>query len=111
MPALLQVTMSAFVLLLFASFVCIVGGVAGPGDLVFGAFGAAAAALGLVLVNNVNGSAVGMERFADAVRSGRLKVSGSRWTVRRYRLLGAGYVVMGCVFAAVGWSGVIEWRR
>ena len=110
-PALLLVAMSAFALLFFASIVCIVADVAQPGDLVFGAFGVAAAVLGLVLVSNVNGSAVGMERFADAVRSGRLKVSGSRWTARRYRLLGAVYVVMGCVFAAVGWSGVIKWGR
>jgi hypothetical protein len=110
-PALLLVSMSAFVLLLFASTVCIVAGLAEAGDLVFGAFGAAAAVLGLVLAGNVNGCAVGMERLADAVRSGPLTFSGSRWTARRYRLLGAVYVVMGCVFAAVGWGGVITWGR
>jgi hypothetical protein len=107
-PAPLLVTMSAFVLLLFASMVCLVAGAAEPGDLVFGAFGATGVGLGLVLVSNVNGSAVGMERFADAVRSGPLKFSGTRWTARRYRLLGAVYVVMGCVFAAVGWSSAIK---
>lgn len=86
-------------------------GAAGPGDVVFGTFGASTAALGLVLVSNINSSAVAMERVADAVRSGRMKISGGRWTARRYRLLGAAYVVIGCVFAVVGWSGVIKWRH
>jgi hypothetical protein len=110
-PTLLLITMSAFVLLLLASIGCIVAGAAGPGDVVFGTFGASAAALGLILVSNINDSAFAMERFADAVRSGRVKISGGRWTARRYRLLGAAYVVVGFVFAIVGWSGVIRWRR
>ena len=108
-PPLLLITMSAFVLLLFASIVCIIAGAAGLADLVFGALGASAAVLGLVLVSNINGSAVAMARFADAVRSGPVRISGRRWTAGRYRLLGAVYVVLGCVFAIVGWSGVSTW--
>ncbi len=106
-PVPLLITMSAFVLLFFATIICNMFGAAGARDVVVGAFGASTAALGLVLLSNVNSSAVAMERFADAVRSGRVSIPGGRWTARRYRLLGACYVVLGCVFAIAGWSGVI----
>jgi membrane-bound ClpP family serine protease len=103
--------MSAFLAAFLASLVCIVAGASEPGDFMVGALGVAAAVLGVVLVSNVNGSAVVMARFSAAARSGPLKFSGSRWTARQYRLLGAVYVVMGCAFAAIGLSGGIKWRR
>jgi hypothetical protein len=108
---LLSITSLAVALLPVASIVCVCAGAVGPGDVVFGAYGASAAALGLVLVSNVDGSAVAMERFSEAVRSGPVKLSGRRWTARRYRLLGAGDVVFGCLFAIAGWSGMATWRR
>lgn len=101
--------MLGFVLLLPASIGCIVLQVRSAGDALFGAYGAAAAILGSVLLLDVADSATAMERIADAIRSGPVRFSGSRWTARRYRLLGGVFIVMGIAFAAVGWSGVATW--
>jgi hypothetical protein len=105
----LKIPSLAFVLLLLASVLCIMLGVQSAGDALFGAYGAAAAILEFVLLVDVADSATAMERFAEAIRSGPVRFSGRRWTARRYRLLGAVYIVIGIGFAVVGWSGVVNW--
>jgi len=109
-PWLLKVSMLAFVLLLFGSVLCMLLRLSSPANVLVGGFGAAAAILGSVLVLDVSGAATAMERLADAVASGLLRVSGGRWTARRYRALGGAFVVLGCLLAVVGWAGVIGWK-
>lgn len=110
-PRPLQVALSVFVLLLFANVVCLIVGSAGPGNVVLGLFGVAAVVLGVLLAANVAGSASAMHGFTATVRPGRFGFLDGRWTVRRYRLLGGFYVVLGCVFAVMGWSGANTWGR
>ena len=97
--------------MLLASIVSLVLRAHAAGDVVFGLYGVVAACVGVALAVDLQGSAGAMEAWSKELYTGPIRINGGPVSVRKYRVLGAGFIVFGIGLAVVAWSGAITWKH
>jgi len=110
-PLVLSVFLKVFVVLLLTSIVSILLKAHAAGDVVFGLYGVVAAGVGLVLALDLRGSAGAMKGWSKELHTGPIPIKGRSFSSRKYRVIGACFVVFGIGLAVVAWSGAITWKQ